>query len=259
MSNAAWCERATAMLEAGLSDSRIIEVLGQPPTGSADAGAIRASWSLCRESGSRLAPLMRSCGQNVREWDRVAHERATAIAGPKLTTRIMLGLPLVTLLASSALGLNAIGALVEGPIGWLCLITGSLFLVAGWRWSRRLIARAERAAPAPGFASDAIAALLESGLPPPRAIALLERYWPDGARSARSALTLADRVGLPPVHALRAEAHAQRDEALATARRQAARLAVQLTLPLGSCVLPAYLAWGIAPVVLSMIRSASAG
>lgn len=57
--------------------------------------------------------------------------------------------------------------------------------------------------------------------------------------------------GVDPTPALRAAAAAWRSRRAARAREEAARLAVRLVLPLGACLLPAFVLVGVVPVVLA--------
>jgi len=58
--------------------------------------------------------------------------------------------------------------------------------------------------------------------------------------------------GAAPAPSLRAAAEALRQDRTAAARTAAARLAVHLVLPLGTCFLPAFVLVGLLPVLLSL-------
>lgn len=95
---------------------------------------------------------------------------------------------------------------------------------------------------------------------------LLGAPWQDawdgclpGDRRVPAALRAAWEDGVPPGHALRGAAEAARRERHARAAEAAGRLGVRLVLPLGLCYLPAFLAVGLVPVLLSMADGALGG
>lgn len=76
---------------------------------------------------------------------------------------------------------------------------------------------------------------------------------------ADAALRLASASGAPAGELLRAEAEERRQSAVAEARERAERLAIALMLPLGVCVLPAFVAVGVVPLMVSVVSSTIAG
>ncbi|HLP23504.1 MAG TPA: hypothetical protein VK139_05630, partial [Microbacteriaceae bacterium] len=88
-----------------------------------------------------------------------------------------------------------------------------------------------------------------------RALAVTTAQWPGDMASVSGVLALAQGVGLPPATILRAEARALRDEAGTRARTRVSELTVKLTLPIGACVLPTFIVWGVVPVILSTFHS----
>jgi hypothetical protein len=68
----------------------------------------------------------------------------------------------------------------------------------------------------------------------------------------RRCLTLSTRSGVPAVPVLRAAADTARRDAHRALEVAAGRLGVRLALPLGLCAVPAFVAWGVVPVVLSL-------
>ena len=72
-------------------------------------------------------------------------------------------------------------------------------------------------------------------------------------------LALSARAGVPAAALLRAEADEARRDARAAAQKAAAVLGVRLMIPLGVCVLPAFMALGVAPLLIAVISSTVAG
>jgi len=104
------------------------------------------------------------------------------------------------------------------------------------------------------------------GNPPPVQIRRAHAARTTRARSraapVESALTGVDavldlslRAGVPAAELLRSEAEEARRTARAEVQERASTLAVQLMLPLGLCVLPAFMVLGVVPLLVTVITS----
>lgn len=82
---------------------------------------------------------------------------------------------------------------------------------------------------------------------------------PSADARLREVLALAARAGVPAAALLRAAAEDVRDDAAAAGLAAAERLAVRLVLPLGVCVLPAFVLVGVVPVVVGVLSSTVGG
>lgn len=137
----------------------------------------------------------------------------------------------------------------------------------------------------PALALDLLAAAGEAGLPPASALtetgaaiggrlgealakagaALLlgadpHQAWADkgdvpGAGVIRDQMLLVQASGAPAVDLLHAAADGVRRRRRRDAEAAAAALSVRLVLPMGLCALPAFLAFAVVPVVLSLLGS----
>ncbi len=81
-----------------------------------------------------------------------------------------------------------------------------------------------------------------------------DEAWPadPAVQRLRRCLELSAGTGVPAVPLLRATADTARRDRHRSGEREAARLGVRLALPLGLCAVPAFVAWGVVPVVLSL-------
>ncbi len=68
-------------------------------------------------------------------------------------------------------------------------------------------------------------------------------------------LDLSRRAGVPAGELLRSEAEEARRAARSDAQVKAAALGVRLMLPLGLCILPAFMALGVIPLLITVISS----
>ncbi|MEN2739493.1 type II secretion system F family protein [Microbacterium sp. X-17] len=242
---------------------------GRVGGGGGDAGvaAVAAAWAVAEHAGASLAPALRGAAEVLR--DRAGAERhiATALAGPRATARLMSWLPIVGVVMAYAIGVDVIGTLVSGPLGWMAAGSGCVLLIAGRSWTRTLVRSASREGPVPGIQHDLMAIALAAGMSVPSArvtIAQVARRIgldavADGDASVDRVLRIAERAGAPAIELLSAEARQQRRTARADGRRRAELLAVRLLLPLGVCVLPAFVLLGVVPVILGMMSSTVAG
>lgn len=194
--------------------------------------------------------------------------------------------------AALALGVTASGvAVLGGPVGWA---VGGLAGWAVWHWRRRARRRepdggagdesrsVERQLP---LAAELLAACLTAGSGPAQAAEAVGRSTggPLGERLVRAAAELrlggepaavwsrfgalpgcvalarcmerAGTAGVPPVRDVARLAAECRSGRARAAGGRARRAAVLVTGPLGLCFLPAFLAVGVAPVVIGLARS----
>lgn len=86
-------------------------------------------------------------------------------------------------------------------------------------------------------------------------IAAIEPALSDRAVAAelRSALTFSEATGAPAAEILNSRADDLRRRTVRRAEEAAGRLGVRIVLPLGTCILPAFIALGVMPVVLSLV------
>lgn len=239
------------------------------PAPAADAGvaAVAAAWGVAEYAGASLAPALRGAAEALRDRAEAERDVATALAGPRATARLMSWLPAVGVAMAYGIGVDVIGTLVTGPLGWIAALSGGGLLIAGRSWTRRLIRSASRAGPVAGIQHDLTAIALAGGMSVPAARATIvdvtRRVGIDavaeGGTSVDRVLRIAERAGAPAVELLAAEARQERRTARADGRRRAELLAVRLLLPLGVCVLPAFVLLGVVPVILAMMSSTIAG
>ncbi len=222
--------------------------------------ALLAAWQVSTAAGAPIAPTLSRMAGVFRGLADGGREIETALAGPIATTRIVVALPLVGLLLGFAMGFDVIGTLFGTPAGLACVAVGGILLGVAALWTRRMVASARRLDPTPGLALDLIAVAVSGGGSLDRALedvdaALVVADLPGVDVAARAVVAFSRDAGVPAGALLRAEAEEVRRAAAAEGRRGAARLGVRLMLPLGACVLPAFLALGVIPVMLSLLTS----
>jgi len=236
------------------------EVVADLPVLERDAWlGLAAAWSVAAQSGAPLAPSLRDYARALRSLVQGERDARVALAGPVATARLVLALPPISVLFGMALGFNTLGTLFTTVPGWICLAVGTTLMLLARRWNRRLLAAAGSRDPAPGLACDLMAIAMNGGVSLDRArdmvAAACERFGirPDAA--VEEVLELSRRAGVPAAELLRSEADELRRASRAAAQERSATLAVKLMLPLGLCILPAFMVLGVFPLLVTVVSS----
>lgn len=265
MTQASVAERLAVLLGAGIppaaawgwaTDEPTADVVGAMQ--SRGWGELAAAWLIALAVGAPLAPALRRIAHGLRDAEAAARDRAAALASPIASARLVLALPVVGLLFGLALGFDTIRTLVATPLGWICLCVGAVLMLVGAWWSRKLVSGAHRAGAEPGLGCDLIAVALGGGSSPLTALTVVEQIAAErGLRvdlaAAREVLNLSVRSGAAATELLRSAADESRRIARSDAQATAARLGVLLMLPLGLCVLPAFFAVGVVPLLATVV------
>lgn len=224
------------------------------------------AWAMCdaaldvaAETGAPVALVLERLAASVR--DRAAAMRAVdvALAGPRMTSRLVAALPLVGIGFGMLLGLDPLGALLGSPIGLAVLVAGLALAGVAWLWSRRIVVAASRGRHAAGLELELVSVALAGGVgaEPARRIArgAIDAHGivADDGLALDDTLALATAAGVPARSLLAAEAASARVRERLAGEERAARAAVLLVLPLGVCVLPAFGLLAVVPLSLSML------
>jgi tight adherence protein B len=260
-------QRLSVLLAAGVPPSSAWSYLGEaavddiPASLEARGGAwvgLASAWRIAIATGAPLAASLARYAASLRSLDDARRETEIALAGPRATSRLVIALPPIGVVFGGILGFDTLGTLFTTPAGLICLLTGAALLLLGARWNRRMLRTAQAADTAPGLALDLMAIAVAGGGSLDHARSLVEPLVPS-MESVDDVLDLSRRAGVPAAAMLVAEAEEQRREAAAAAKSAAAVLAVRLMLPLGLCVLPAFMALAVAPLLLAVISSTVSG
>lgn len=225
---------------------------------------LAAAWTIASEAGASLAPSLRGFADSLRDLAATQRECRVALAGPAATAKFVMVLPAVGVLFGVALGFDTLGVLFTTVPGGLCLGAGLLLLWAARRWNRRLLRGAAPQDLTPGLELELLSIAVSGGSSIERAeravVEAMERCGLDAAGDdARGVLELSRRAGVPAAALLRAEAEQARAEARFAAQEKAAALSVTLMMPLGLCILPAFLLLGVAPLMIAVVSSTVVG
>lgn len=238
---------------------------GLPAAEASAWRALAAAWSVALDSGAPLAATLREFAGTLRALSQIEREIAIALSAPVATAKLVMALPAVGVAFGLLLGFDTLRVLALTPVGWACCAIAGLLLFVASRWNRRLVAAARPATSSPGLEEDLLAIAVAGGASLDRARSLVaDTLWrfdlvPGAPGAVDDILRLSARAGVPAAELLRSEAEEARLRERAEAQRRAAALSVTLMLPLGLCVLPAFLVVGVVPLLVAVISSTVAG
>lgn len=253
---------------------------------AATAAALQAMFiatAVSCEVGAPLAEILTRVADGIAAQLEAGAKRHAAQVGPRATARLLGILPLVALLMASFIGVDVFSMALSGGMNTGIFVVGIVLMLAGNLWSQWMIRRAMNPPVKgldPTLAMDIIAACQENGVsltsslqavgqtagePDLGVVAkmlLLGSSWREAWEQAdpkweqlASMLQPAWEEGASPVPLLIRGAAQTRTQQTHAALNAAEKLGVRLVVPLGVCLLPAFFALGIVPVVVSTLES----
>lgn len=118
---------------------------GADRPGCEGLGALARAWRLSTETGAPMASALDQVALSLRRDEALQRTVAAELAGPRATGTVMAILPVVGIGMGYLLGGRPLQFLLEGPLGWGCLVGGVGLACAGVLWVDRLARVAEEA------------------------------------------------------------------------------------------------------------------
>ena len=248
-----------ARIAAGVPPPEALGACGAP-----EWRVLAAAWRLAEQSGAPLAPALQRIGSALRGLEQLRARRAVLLSGPRATVRLVSALPPLALLLGALLGFDPVPVLLS-PLGAVLLSAGALLLAAGVAWGRALLRRLESEDCVAGIELELVWVALGGGAPPGAAalrtadaVDAFGAEWVPFSAFERSgalasAVAAAASTGAPLQRLLLEEAAAARARAQARLEQGAERLGVRVLVPMGVCVLPAFIVLGVLPVLIAML------
>lgn len=257
-------ERVAAEVAAGCSiDQALVLAARSCERRTAQAWrALAAAWLVSSASGSPLAECLRKMSESLRAAAQLQRHVSVSLAAPVATSRLMTVLPCLGVLFGSFLGFDTVGILFTTGAGMACLGLGLLLLFLSYCWNARLVRRCQPTIALVGLRADLLAVALSGGVSLDAATRMVQHagqscavIFESDASDLEGVLDLSRRAGVPAVELLRSEAIQLRRKYRSISQHSVASLSVRLMLPLGVCVLPAFMLLGVAPLLISVISS----
>jgi tight adherence protein B len=115
-------------------------------TGSSPAAdAVVVACRLAHRCGTPLAEILDECAHGITEVEAADADRRRALAGPAATARLLVWLPVASLGIGVGMGADPVGAVLAGGPAAPAMAAGTVCLLLGRWWIRRLVRSAERA------------------------------------------------------------------------------------------------------------------
>ncbi|ARC57517.1 hypothetical protein AS850_10560 [Frondihabitans sp. 762G35] len=255
---------------AGPGDAALADAAVPCPSAvtAAEWRQVAAAWSVAEESGAPLAACLRATADAARAAQQSRRDQAVALSGPVSTARVVLALPVVGLLMGLLLGFDTLAVLIGRPVGWFCLVGAGGLVSAARAWNARLVRRATPSDAVPGLDLELLAVALSGGGSWTSARSRVDRALSEfcvGSHARSPAVEidtlvdLSEGAGVPAAGLLRAAADECRRDARARSAVAAERLGIALMLPLGVCILPAFLLVGVVPLFVALLSSTGFG
>jgi tight adherence protein B len=105
---------------------------------------LAACLDFSERSGAPLAALLWRYASALEDDLDAEAVRRTALAGPRATTRLLTGLPILALLLGILMGIDPVGILLGQPLGWAAAATGLALMAVGRWWSSFLLRAAAK-------------------------------------------------------------------------------------------------------------------
>lgn len=258
--------RISALLGAGLPPHQALDIVGDEISQLAaeDKKQFDLVWGLSAKLGGPILLALNRIADVFDRQQRNQREVQLAFSGPQATAKLVMWLPVLALLLGQAVGMNPIGAIFHSILGALSVSLGLGLMVAGRQWTRRLLARALPASRDPGAFLDCVLIGLQAGLPLSAAQKQAAQDYelafdlpPDEQNFERleNAAELSRSTGAAVGEILIAEADGFREQQRYEVATRISKLSVQLMIPLGVAVLPAFILLSIVPIAISLLSN----
>jgi len=258
--------RVSALLGAGLPANQAMQICSDEITNLSpqDKKQFDLVWGLSAKLGGPILLALNRIAEVFDGQQRNRHELQLAFAGPQATAKLVMWLPVLALMLGQAVGMNPIGAIFHSPLGALSVSLGLGLMVAGRQWTRRLLGKALPAEHDPGAYLDCVLIGLQAGLPLSTAQAEASQEYqavfeqppqPQNFERLENAAELSRSTGAAISQILIAEADAFREQHRYQVATRISKLGVQLMIPLGVAVLPAFILLSIVPIAISLLSN----
>ena len=218
------------------------------------------------EFSERLGlPIARTCRLVAERFEAAESMRRSllsAFQAPQSTAKLVAWLPLLSLGVAQLAGLDPLDALVSNHLAQVSVALGAMLLSVGWLIMRRMLAKRAPELSDDVELLDVFADSLQSGLATNDCLNQSMDFVFGGREvgeseswsvvEAKRLVDFATANGVRLADLLRAAASSRRASNRAGQQSAIERLSVQLMIPLGLVVLPAFVLIGVAPVAIGM-------
>ncbi len=267
--SAAAIRQISALVNAGLSARQARDICSESLDNlqPLEQKQFEVVWRLATSLGGPIVLALNRITEVFDRTQRNQQEVQLAFAGPQSTAKLVMWLPVLALVLSQLVGMNPLGAIVGSPLGALSVSVGAGLMVAGRWWTKRLLARALPNPDDPlaidrGAYLDCVLIGLQAGLPLSQARQSADLEFESGFQAKPltenfealdAAAELSRTTGAALTQILLSNADAFREKQRFEIASRISKLGVQLMIPLGLAVLPAFVLLAIVPIAVSLL------
>jgi tight adherence protein B len=268
---AAVIRQVSALVNAGLPAHQVEKILSAEVANLAplEAKQFGLVWKLATKLGGPIVLTLNRITDVFERKLKNQNEVHLAFAGPQATAKLVMWLPILALVLAQLVGMNPFAAIFGSLLGGLSVSLGTGLMVAGRQWTRRLLSRA---LPSPddvvaidrGAFLDCVLIGLQAGLPLDQAkesaLAEFENTFlvkplQENFVALTEAAELSRNTGAALTAILFSKADAFREEQRFEIATRISKLGVQLMIPIGVAVLPAFVLLSIVPIAISLLSN----
>ena len=100
---------------------------------------LHAACTLSLQLGCEMSRCLEAVAASLKRRRLLDDLRASAFAMPQATVKLLMALPLLTVMLGECMGAHPLRFLVEDVKGWMCLGFAGCCYAVGWYWIRRLM------------------------------------------------------------------------------------------------------------------------
>lgn len=230
-----------ALVTAGVPLGQATNLVGPSTLRDSPAGILLSD---AKRLGASLAVAGHQIVLFEAETQRFESEVSQAGAVPLQTRKLLLWLPGLSIVIGQLSGFGTFSALFT-PVGLIAALVAAGLILIGIKWSSRMVSELKKPVTHPGFNLMRLGLAIHSG----QSLALVE---PEIRASAQDLIELAKRTGAPLSNLIESEIQSRTTLAQLEAMTRAKQLSVQLLVPMGLTVLPAFFILTIVPMFLGI-------
>lgn len=100
---------------------------------------LRAACTLSLQLGCEMSRCLEAVAASLKRRRLLDDLRANAFTMPQATVKLLMALPLLTVMLGECMGAHPLRFIVEDVKGWMCLGFAGCCYAVGWYWIRRLM------------------------------------------------------------------------------------------------------------------------
>lgn len=215
----------------------------------ATSADLKLLMEVTKQAGGPIAVTLDRLAKVVNAREQAQNELALAVAGPKASSRLVMSLPMLVFIGAGIAGIPIVRVLMTPSFVWLSLTLGFTMFWLGFRWSNRILTRAEPTRFDPGIKLEALGIAVQAGLPIAAARELVPGLSPSELQD------IGDGSGVALHQLITDRADSKRIDQFNSDRLKIQRAAVSVLWPLGITVLPAFVLIAIVPIGAALIQT----